>query len=77
MPDSTPKITKIEIDRATCIGAASCVAIGPDTFELDGEAKATVKNDHGNTPEEIMDAAKSCPVKAIKLFGEGGKQIYP
>lgn len=72
-----PKIGRAEIDRPTCIGAASCIAIAPDTFELDPEAKAVVKNVHGNTDIELMDAAKSCPVKAIKLFDEAGKQIYP
>ncbi len=71
------KIGNIEVDRALCIGAASCIAVSPDTFELDGEAKALIRNLHGNTDEEIMDSAKSCPTKAIKVFDENGKQIYP
>lgn len=71
------KIGKIEVDRALCIGAASCVAVSPDTFELDPEAKAILKDMHGNTDEEILDSAKSCPTKAIKLFDESGQQIYP
>lgn len=71
------KIGNIEIDRALCIGAASCIAVAPDTFELDNEAKAVIKALHGNTDEDILDSAKSCPTKAIKLFDEGGKQIYP
>lgn len=71
------KIGHIEIDRALCIGAATCIAVSPDTFELDNEAKAVVKDAHGNTDEEILDSAKTCPTKAIKLFDERGKQIYP
>jgi ferredoxin len=71
------KIGKIEIDRALCIGAATCLAVSPDTFELDNEAKAVLKNTHGNTDEEILDSAKTCPTKAIKLFDESGKQMYP
>lgn len=78
MPDDTKvKIAKIYVDRDLCIGAASCVAIAPEVFELDGENKAVVKNPHGADDETIMLAAKSCPTKAIILYDEEGNQIYP
>ena len=72
-----PEITKVEVDRNLCIGAASCVAIAPEVFELDGENKAYVKNPKGADEETIMLAAKSCPVLAIKIYGKEGKQIFP
>jgi len=71
------KISKIEVDRNACIGAASCVAVAPDVFELDGENKAIVKNPKGADDETIMLAAKSCPVAAIKVYGKDGNQIVP
>jgi len=71
------KIGRIEVDRDLCIGAASCVAIAPDSFELDNEAKAVVKNLEGIDPETILNAAKSCPTNAIFVYDEDGKQIYP
>ena len=80
MPDNQEQefeVDRAEIDRNVCIGAASCIAVAPDTFELDPEAKAIVKDVHGNTGVELLDAAKSCPTKAIKLFGKDGKQIFP
>lgn len=70
-----PKVARIEIDRALCIGAATCIATAPDVFELDSEAKAVVKNKDGADNETIILAAQSCPTKAILLYDEDGKQI--
>jgi len=71
-----PKISRIEIDRETCISVASCVAIAPDNFDLDEEGKARVISKDGDNAQ-ILEAAKSCPVDAIKVFDENGKQIWP
>lgn len=69
---------KVTIDRNLCIGAASCIAVAPKAFNLDNEAKAiflpTVEEE---LPENILDAAKACPVAAIIIHDENGKQIYP
>ncbi|MBI3572580.1 MAG: ferredoxin [Candidatus Kerfeldbacteria bacterium] len=72
-----PKITRIEVDRELCIGAATCVAVAPELFELDEENKAIVKPAHGADQAAILNAAKVCPVLAIYLYGEDGKKIYP
>ncbi|OGZ45055.1 MAG: hypothetical protein A3J54_03370 [Candidatus Ryanbacteria bacterium RIFCSPHIGHO2_02_FULL_45_13b] len=71
------KIGKIFIDRDLCIGAASCIAVAPEVFELDKENKAVVKNKDGADEETLMLAAQSCPTKAIMLYDEEGNQIYP
>jgi len=69
---------KVKVDRNLCIGAASCVVIAPEVFELDNEMKAVVKSFSGVEDERIIDAAKSCPVLAIILEDEkSGEQIYP
>ncbi len=68
---------KIKIDRNLCIGAGTCSVIAPEVFELDSELKATVKDPNGAPEDKIIDAAKSCPVLAIILEDEQGKQIFP
>ena len=73
----TSKIAKIIVDRGLCIGAASCIAVAPGVFELDGENKAVVYNDKGADDETILLAAQSCPTQAIILFDEQGDQIFP
>lgn len=72
------KISRVEIDRDLCIGAATCLGIAPDAFELDEENKAVLKDAWKTVDAEtIMMAAKSCPTLAIKVFDEDGKQLFP
>ncbi len=77
MPLEKRKIGKLFIDRDLCIGAASCMAVAPDVFELDEEHKAIVKNPKGADDETILLAAQSCPTRAIIVYDEQGNQIYP
>lgn len=71
------QISRIEVDRDLCIGAAPCVTVAPGVFQLDEESKAYVVDPKGADDETILLAAQSCPVQAIKIFDEEGKQIYP
>lgn len=68
---------KIEIKRDLCIGAATCVAIAPNVFDLDDEMKAVVKNPKGANDSTILEAARSCPTLAIYIYDDAGKQIFP
>lgn len=68
---------KVKVDRLLCIGTADCVAIAPNTFELDDESKAVVKKQNGDSDEKIQQAAKTCPVLAIIVEDENGKQVFP
>ena len=79
MPEETnTPVTKIEIDRELCIGAASCLAVAPEGFELDGENKAVLKEQWRSLSDEaIREAAKACPVLAIYLYGPDGKRVFP
>jgi ferredoxin len=68
----------MHVDRDLCIGAATCVAIAPQTFVLDSEAKAIILATTDNDPDNvIIDAAKGCPVAAIIIEDETGKKIFP
>lgn len=81
---------KVKVDRTLCIGAASCVAVAPNTFELDSEGKAVIKKKDGSTTSDlvnysdindtetnILNAAKSCPTNAIIIVevDEQGNEI--
>lgn len=68
---------KIKIDRELCIGAASCVALAPDIFELDSEGIAIITNPDGETLEALMEGAKSCPTNAIIVEDADGNQVWP
>jgi len=75
--DDQKKISKIYVDRELCIGAGSCMAVSPGVFALDEENKAYVVDPNGADYDTILLAAQSCPTKAIFLYDEEGKQIYP
>ncbi|MFH0829224.1 MAG: ferredoxin [Candidatus Kerfeldbacteria bacterium] len=93
MADEKKKVKKVVVNRDLCIGAASCIVNAPGVFELDAENKAVMKLDKGaksSGPSErkdledktiddetIINAAQSCPTKAIFVYDEDGKQIYP
>lgn len=87
------KIKKIVVDRNLCIGAASCVLTADTVFELDAENKAIIKlkggvkstepaekdalEDGAISDDTLLTAAQSCPTRAIFLYDEDGKQVYP
>ena len=72
------KIAKIIIDRKVCIGAATCMLVNPQAFDLDNESIAVVKDGALQTGGELLlMAAQACPVSAIILYDADGEQIYP
>jgi ferredoxin len=78
--DKVIKVGKyqVKVIRNLCIGAASCVAVSPKTFQLDGENKAVVQEASDDLPDNILMAAQSCPTKAIVIIDtETGKQVWP
>lgn len=81
---------RVRVDRELCIGAASCLALLPEVFELDEEGKAVIISKDGTKASEwtdyakipinanlILEAARSCPTNAIIIEDDNGKQIYP
>lgn len=83
---------RVVVDPDLCIGAASCVTIAPETFQLNDENRAVVL-DHGTEPngrvyertfcvtddeyQNILLAAQSCPTLAISIYDEAGTRVFP
>jgi len=79
-PSGPVKVKKytVRVDRDLCIGAATCIAIAPQMYVLDNEAKAVVINTADLQDDAaIIDGARGCPVAAIFIDDENGKRIYP
>jgi ferredoxin len=79
-PKISRKIRKytMRIDQNLCIGAATCVAIAPQAWALDDNAKAIILDTaEKETDEMLLEAAKGCPVMAIFITDETGKQVFP
>ncbi len=66
----------VRVDRGLCIGSGDCVDTAPDVFQLDSEDKAVVLDPDGAALDEVIDAARNCPVSAVFVAGEEG-DLYP
>ena len=72
----------VNIDKSLCIACCSCETIAPKVFSIDKlthiNPKSTVHNIYGATEEKIMDAAETCPTKAILVDDNNSKRrIFP
>ncbi len=59
---------KIEVNKDLCIGCGACMAICPETFEMDSDGLAKAVNNEIN--DEVKTAEESCPTNAIKINKE-------
>ncbi|MDC0450819.1 DnaJ domain-containing protein [Nitrosopumilus sp.] len=69
-PDQQPNL-QVEVDKSLCIGCCSCEIIAPEVFEIDKQSrtnpKSKVINQKGAGVNKIMNAAQTCPTKAISV----------
>jgi len=68
---------KVIVDRDLRQGIGNCVAIAPGVFKLDKQNKAVATNIESVSQEKIREAGESCPLDAIVLGDDEGKQLYP
>ena len=72
----------VDVDKSKCIGCCSCEMIAPDVFEINKESKSNPKssviNQKGAGANKIMNAAETCPTKAIIVENtESKERLYP
>ena len=68
---------RIKVINDLCISAAICLIKAPDTFELDENGKAYLKEGTWDEAQHIIKAAAACPTTAIIVEDLQGNQIYP
>ena len=69
---------KLKVVRDLCIGAASCLAMAPETYVLDDENKAVIQENSTDSDENVLLSAQSCPTSAIVVIdNETGEQVWP
>lgn len=69
---------EVSVDTTLCIGAGICTAIAAKTFEMDEDNKAVIlRGIEEESSENILDAAKACPVAAIIIKTKAGEKIFP
>lgn len=68
---------RIRIDRDLCVGFADCVGEAPEAFQLDDGGTVTFVTPERVERERLIRASDLCPVDAITVWDETGKQIVP
>ncbi len=72
---------RAEVDKEKCMGAGTCEALAAHTFQLNNEqiAEVQIKEDGSlpDTDEDVLAAARSCPVDAIIVKDEQGVVVWP
>tara|TARA_Y100000310_G_C20580496_1_gene762732 strand:- start:153 stop:419 length:267 start_codon:yes stop_codon:yes gene_type:complete len=82
---------RVVYDRSCCIGAAACVAVQSEKWEInseDGKADligSSESLEDGKTSwivefddedlEKFMEAAQVCPVNVIHIYDEDGRKL--
>ena len=71
-----------EVDESLCIGCCSCEIIAPNVFEINKKSKSNPKssviNQRGSGVNKIMNAAETCPTKAISVINIDAKEkLFP
>ncbi len=80
-PKKQPTIF-VDVDKSKCIGCCSCETIAPEVFEINKQSKSNPKssviNQRGAGINKIMNAAQTCPTKAISVDNIDTKErLFP
>ena len=81
-PEIKEQQVTADVDKSLCIGCCSCETMAPNVFSVDKHArtnpKSSVINSAGASVERILDAAQTCPIKAISVTdAESKRRLFP
>jgi ferredoxin len=68
---------RVVIDRDQCVGFGDCVKEAPEGFKLDDDAVAVFTHPEAVERARFLRACDACPVDAISVYDETGRQIVP
>ena len=68
---------RVRIDRSLCVGFGDCIAEAPAAFTLDDEGVVVFVAPHEVDRTRLLQACDACPVDALTVFDEEGRQIVP
>ncbi|MGH9023348.1 MAG: ferredoxin [Acidimicrobiia bacterium] len=68
---------RVEVDPDCCISSGNCVRSAPSAFSFEDDVSSPLPGAADLAPERLVQIARTCPVGAIHLFAEDGKEIDP
>jgi ferredoxin len=67
---------QISVDHGVCVGTAMCAGSYPNLFTMNNGYSEPV-NPEVEPNDDVIDAADSCPMEAIRVTDAGGKVLAP
>jgi ferredoxin len=79
VPETERKVhgLRVVIDRGLCVGFADCLEGAPEAFRLDEEGIVVFVEPERTDRERLVAACDACPVDALTVWDEDGRQIVP
>lgn len=68
---------RVRIDRTLCVGFANCVTGAAEAFVLADDGVVAFVNPELVARDQLLDACDACPVDALTVWDEAGRQIVP
>jgi ferredoxin len=68
---------RIQIDRGLCVGFGDCIERAPGAFRLDAAGLATFDDPENTGRADLVAGCDACPVDAIMVWDEDGRQLVP
>ena len=69
---------RVRVDQNLCVGNAMCETFAPNVFKLNDDRQSEAVDPDGDSVEQILEAAESCPMSAILVEdAETGEQLFP
>lgn len=67
----------LRIDRRSCAAFKDCIGIAPEAFSLGDDDVVTFLEPEQVNRERLIEACAVCPVNALIVLDEAGRQIVP
>ena len=68
---------RVRIDRTLCVGFGDCVEEAPQAFILADDGVVVFVEPEGAGRERLLRACDACPVDALTVWDEQGRQLVP
>ncbi len=68
---------RIRIDRTLCVGFEDCAKAAPEALRMDDSGVVTFVEPERIERERLVRACDLCPVDAITVWDDSGRQIVP
>lgn len=80
MADSDERLVgglRVRIDRTQCVGFGNCVTSAAEAFVIADDGIVAFVQPERVSRERLLEACDACPVDALTVWDEEGRQIVP